>query len=379
MGEAEACYRLLPSMLLRKSNVMCQWVSLGSKDERSSRWKKATEEDMNSGRQLVELDGHEGYWYEQQDMWSKYLRRPMDSLSELSFAQFAKMYKSYSQARASKEESAPSDEKAFEDDGNDEDEGYETDGNNDTDDKFNYIMTYDKKRNMLPQHIELSNPFPCKPKIMVKRNYPAVLRYNKPNKDKNPEKYLLHELMLYRPLHKEVDIEEAEALYNETYEGKRKVDLVKSQVMEHLEGVEEARYYVEQVKKELDLTEVGNALDPALEQNNADCDEEVELEHPEFTHRDPELIPKEEETMAAGNYKRVEIPNLDELKRKTRTLDKWQREVINFGLRFAKDIVKGRRHGNAPATPVLLMVHGGAGAGKSSVIDVLAPWAQKIL
>ena len=60
-------------------------------------------------------------------------------------------------------------------------------------------------------------------------------------------------------------------------------------------------------------------------------------------------------------------------------MDKWQREVINFGLRFAKDIVKGRRHGNAPATPVLLMVHGGAGAGKSSVIDVLAPWAQKIL
>ena len=178
---------------------------------------------------------------------------------------------------------------------------------------------------------------------MVKRNYPAVLRYNKPNKDNNPERYLLHELMLYRPLHKEVDIEEAEALYNETYEGKRKVDLVKSQVMEHLEGVEEARYYVEQVKKEIDLTEVGNALDPALEQNNADCDEEVELEHPEFTHRDPEQIPKEEETMAAGNYKRVEIPNLDELKRKTRTLDKWQKGSYKLWPSFCKRHCKRKK------------------------------------
>ena len=42
MGEAEAVYRLLPSMTLKKSNVACQWVSLGPKEERSSRWKKAT-------------------------------------------------------------------------------------------------------------------------------------------------------------------------------------------------------------------------------------------------------------------------------------------------------------------------------------------------
>ena len=50
MGEAEAVYRLLPSMTLKKSNVTCQWVSLGTKDERSSRWMKATEEDVKEGR-----------------------------------------------------------------------------------------------------------------------------------------------------------------------------------------------------------------------------------------------------------------------------------------------------------------------------------------
>ena len=81
----------------------------------------------------------------------------------------------------------------------------------------------------------------------------------------------------------------------------------------------------------------------------------------------------------AGNYKQIEIPDDEELKKRTRRLDKWQKEVLNLGIRFAKDIVKGRRHGNPPAKPVLVMVHGGAGAGKSSVIDVLAPWTQKIL
>ena len=380
MGEAEACYRLLPSMLLKKSNVACQWVSIGSKEERSSRWRKATEEDMNSGRQLIQLDGHEGYWYEQQDMWSKYLRRPMDSLSELCFAQFGKMYKSFSQAKAKQEEDNDADLKDVDNDENYGDDGYETDDNKDKDDKFNYIMTYDKKkRTKLPRFIELSNPYPGEPKMMILRSQPAVLRYNKPNRDKNPKKYLLNEIMLYRPLKEEVNIEEAEALYNETFENKRKVDLVKVQVMEHLEGVEEARYYVEQVKKEIDLAEVANTLDPALEQTNADCDEELEVEHPEYGHIDTGHIATEKETVPAGNYKRIEIPNDDELKRRTRKLDKWQREVLNLGIGYAKDIVKGRRYGNPPAKPILLMVHGGAGAGKSAVIDVLAPWAQKIL
>ena len=40
------------------------------------------------------------------------------------------------------------------------------------------------------------------------------------------------------------------------HDGKRKVEIVKSQAMEHLEGVEEARYYVDQLKKELELTEI---------------------------------------------------------------------------------------------------------------------------
>ena len=73
---------------------------------------------------------------------------------------------------------------------------------------------------------------------------------------------MISELMLYRPVQEEIAEDNAEMMYNDTYNGRPKIEIVKGQVMEHLEGVEEARYYVEQVKKEIDLSEISNKLDP---------------------------------------------------------------------------------------------------------------------
>jgi hypothetical protein len=185
--------------------------------------------------------------------------------------------------------------------------------------------------------------------------------------------------MLYRPTATEIDIDQVESLYEEMYQEKRKVDIVKSQVMEHLEGVEEARYYVEQAKKELDLTEISKTLDPALEQDNDDCNEEELVEHPDLIHADPDQLMSREEGCATSIYRKIEIPNDTELKENTRSLDSYQREVINIGVKYARGIVKARKEGNAAPTAPLLMVHGGAGAGKSTVIKVLAQWTQKIL
>ena len=117
-------------------------------------------------------------------------------------------------------------------------------------------MTYEtnsKKGTVVPEIIVLKDPYPNEPSMMVKREFPAVLRFNKSNKDNNPMRYMLSELMLYRPTREEIDMDQVESLYEEMHNGSRKIDIVKSQVMDHLEGVEEARYYVEQIQKELDL------------------------------------------------------------------------------------------------------------------------------
>ena len=158
---------------------------------------------------------------------------------------------------------------------------------------------------------------------------------------------MLSELMLYRPITEEIDKDQVESLYDDMHGDERKVNIVKTQVMEHLEGVEEARYYIEQVKKEIDLTNIANKLDPTLEQENADCDEEVLGEHPDFIHIDPGQMTADESGTTKGIYRQIEIPCDSELKENTRSLDKYQKEVINVGIKYAKDVVKARREGNA--------------------------------
>ena len=55
MGEAEAVYRLIPNLTLKGSNVTCQWVSTDLVEERSKRFRKATEDQMNSGMEVFEI------------------------------------------------------------------------------------------------------------------------------------------------------------------------------------------------------------------------------------------------------------------------------------------------------------------------------------
>ena len=68
--------------------------------------------------------------------------------------------------------------------------------------------------------------------MIIKRKFPAVLRFNKTNRDKNPKKFMLGELMLYRPTNKEIELDEVNFLYEEMHGGKRKIQIVKSKVME---------------------------------------------------------------------------------------------------------------------------------------------------
>ena len=52
--------------------------------------------------------------------------------------------------------------------------------------------------------------------------------------------------------------------------------------MKYLESVEEARYFVEEASKKLDLEKIGENLDAAKEQEDADCEDLVEEAHPDY-------------------------------------------------------------------------------------------------
>ena len=153
-------------MTLKSSNVTCQWVPTQPTNERSKRHRKATETQMNSGMEVYKLDGHDGFFYEVQDIYSKYLRRP-DELKNICFAQFAKMFRSKS---------------SIEDEDANQDDEYsdEVPVENYTFMKFNYIMTFDEKKSpkqILPKMIKVNDAFPGEPRMMQRRQFPAALRY----------------------------------------------------------------------------------------------------------------------------------------------------------------------------------------------------------
>ena len=142
---------------------------------------------------------------------------------------------------------------------------------------------------------------------MHKRSFPAALRFHKPNKENSPHKYFLSELMLYVPFRDEEeefrpdDSDFIEKLYMANKERIRKV---KSKIMEHLESVEEARHYVQEVKKNLDLTNIGISLDAAAEQENAECQEEIEEIHPDYIYLDIENLEIKEKSENISNIYR---------------------------------------------------------------------------
>ena len=137
---------------------------------------------------------------------------------------------------------------------------------------------------------------------------------------------------------------------------------------------------VEQANKELDMEDIGVMMDSALEQDKGDCELEEKLMHPDYIHLDTDGVEQSKQcTNQSSIFKKIVIPGKAELREETRKLDKFQREVVNIAVKYAKDLVKSRRNINNLPTPVYLLGHGGAGAGKSTVIDIISKWCQSIL
>ena len=111
-----------------------------------------------------------------------------------------------------------------------------------------------------------------------------------------------------------------------------------------------------------------------------ECIEESVIEHPDFAHLNPDTMEMLESNAAKPQSMRtIDIGCIDELINKSRGFDKYQRKVVEIGIRHARGIVKARNGKNRLPDPVQLMVHGGAGSGKSTVIDGLTRWIQHVL
>ena len=248
-------------------------------------------------------------------------------------------------------------------------------------DKFNFVMDCSGQRTIaLPEYIKINNPYPGEAPFMKKRSFPAVLRFHKFKASTEPDDYYFSEALLYTPFRSEEELEKrvAEAAKTGYVALNEQIQAVKTQIMEHLESTDEARYMVQEALDKME--EVGAELNPMGEQDREDCEMEEQMLHPEYHHLDPsEFLSLENDNKLEKSYRPIKVDDLDILKQKTRNLDYFQRKAVERGIRYARDVVKSRKIKNPPPVPARVIVHGGAGCGKSTVINVLKQWLHHIL
>ena len=228
MGQAEAYYKLIPSLRMKYSTVRTVFVPTDKKELRSKFLMKVQENEETHGKLAFNVEGREGLFIEKADIIDKFVRQPgpknphnefkdTDPDNEnLCLVQFAKMME-ITQRKP--------------DDDDELDVDVEELNLDEDDEKFHYIMVADDciDKVPLPNMIKLMPKYPGENNVMRKRRFPAAIRFHKKRQDIDPHKYFLAELMLYYPFRDEKldlhsDNEELCAqLYQEQYENIRKV------------------------------------------------------------------------------------------------------------------------------------------------------------
>ena len=244
-------------------------------------------------------------------------------------------------------------------------------------------MTEETNKNTrikLPDYFKIDDPRPGEPYFMKKRKYPAVLRFHKFKASSSPDDYYFAEALLYTPFRSEEELEKRveEASKDGYAKLSEQISAVKCQVMEHLESTEEARHMVEEAIHNIE--DIGAVIDPTGEQENLDCEMEEVLLHPEFVQLNPqEFLDLEKSSNREKSYRPIKVDNIEVLKEKSRNLDFFQRKVIECAIKYTRKVVKALNVKNPPPLPPRIIVHGGAGCGKSTVINILKQWAHLIL
>ena len=329
---------------------------------------RIVDEDVDQCDKVVEAEGRLGKYQEKPSLYDRYLRRDckiQPQIQNLCYAQFVKRYQAAGKISENFDFTPITVTKPLNDDG--------------TPVLDNLIITKDFDGSdtavQLPGYIVVNRLKPGELPYMKLRS-PQVLHYHKFNREKNPHEYLYSELLLYHPhsrkgvtLDKERDdIEICQHTYHSS-----QIYKVKSKIMEFLESVEEGLEKAQQLQNT-----IGDQMDLQNEQDNEECEVEGVQSHPDFISSDPGRLPREEASPSTGLFKKVVLAPDEELERLTHQLDEDQLLVLNKVLSYAKKIQISRKI-PGQIQPPLIIVQGGAGAGKNLLIRAIAQWFEKLL
>ena len=365
IGESEAYYKLFPHLHLAHSNISAIFVPTGFKKNRSRFLKQITEEQAYCNENAIEVEDKEGKFYvEKETMMDKLLGIPA-LLNKLTYSQFTKRYtitktvpKTYDfEEDFTRSKLTPQDIE-----------------------NENYIFTdkeprVDEKERKLPKYIPIDGVNGTQ-WMMLRRPY--ALRLHKFKKKENSHEFYYSEMQLYIPFETEEslfpdDFDKCLKLYqkNEPY-----INAVKGKVMKHLVQVQELREHAENILS----NEIGDEIDANKEQIEEDDCLEGTHEHPELFVKDPTgMINNLEMDGKSHNvYRKIDLQIEDDINTKIRMLDVDQRLVVDIGVDYAKKLARPvKPQFRRPVAP-LVIVHGGAGTGKSTIIDALSQSMERI-
>ena len=313
---------------------------------------------------LEKIAGREGKLYlEKSGYLEKYERLPLVLKDKLSYSQFMKRYdpsRNIPESYSFEDDLRENVTQQMEDDGdyiyNDPDE--------------------DAKKIKLPNHIPLGDTDNPEGFTFMKRRRARVIRIHKVKQITQPHEYYYSEMQLFLPFDKEDDLfpDDLVACRNKYNQNIEKIDFIRSKVMPFAKKVEAAREMAEAV-----IDDIADDLDPENEVENDESALEGAQPHPDYDVMNPEgMYNDPKEFISKDSFRKIELDDDDLLGAKIRSLDPDQRSAFDLIVKYARDSVKAKKGKNSfPVAPRLLVL-GGAGTGKSHLIDVLSQCTEKI-
>ena len=119
------------------------------------------------------------------------------------------------------------------------------------------------------------------------------------------------------------------------------------------------------------------------EKENEDQADEGLKDSEEYAGREPGELAKSEERLRGScekiPYRKVDISNFDEMCQAAQQLDEDQRFAFDIVIQYVKQLRASWKSGLSKPKPPLLKIHGGAGCGKSTLINVMARFVEHLM
>ena len=371
MGASEAAYRVIPNMKLKDSNITCTFVTTGFPENRSAFYRKVSDE-TNEVEETADADGEEkgghsspvddsvniqgysGKFQKSTSVIERYESRP-DCLKQMCLAQFAISFTFIKN---------PPKSVVFDLDGASLDISSQMIFNTET---------------FLPRYVKLKSE---KLGYLRLRSFPSVLRIHSSKKKEGHERQY-SELLLFCPWKDEKTefFRDDEKKCKELYEERKGYIATIRNLMYPGESTFEL---LESGEFEIQSnSHIHDALDGQREQENADdCEIGVsdDPRYESFSYTG-NLNQGETAQFESFKYKKICLPDKKELKYLTCKLVPEQLNFLRKVVGYCKDVVKAMKRGDGKLKqkPLRIILHGGAGVGKSMAIKTASLHAERIL